>query len=262
MYDPLSSWNYHEKGFILSQLGEFELSDICYNHSIIFNPNVIQPWLNLGVNMYKRGKAEVSIFFFDMATKIDEDDPIGWYSLGMAYTDLHDYSKALKSHQMAIDLDPKNTIIINAMGISYLYNKKYHESLDKFNEVLLLNSVDKISLDIVIALTNKGMTFFNRNESLNDSKNAIMFLSWAYVIYTDLFIDIINRSIRKNRSFAIYSNDYNDDRKLRYCINAISNRMLGRSVTQLVDPDLLLYGCAYLIDKEFSILVEHLVVLQ
>jgi superkiller protein 3 len=57
-------------------------------------------------------------------------------NLGMALTDLGDYSSAIDVLSKVVQREPKWTFALNELGMAYLLNKDYKNAIDRFNSVI------------------------------------------------------------------------------------------------------------------------------
>jgi len=106
-----------------------------------------------GISAYNSGDYEEAINLFSKALSYDKGNPKYYINLGMAQAEHKTYEAAIESFNLAISNTHKAEMIKEAkrgIGIVYLYQGKYEEAINQFDESLD-DSSDKYSeLDIDI----------------------------------------------------------------------------------------------------------------
>ena len=98
--------------------------------------------------------------------KIASSHPISWTSLGKAYLDLKNYSKALSSYKKALDLDPNYKQAIE--GLAYVYNNRG----DKVNAIIhyqKLNNLEPKNIKFALLLSR----LYIEKSQYQNAKNTI-----------------------------------------------------------------------------------------
>jgi len=131
-----------------------------------------------GLSAYRDGNYEEAITLFSEALSYDNRNPEYFINLGMAQAELKKYDAAFESFDLAIANTHKNVVLQKAKrgkGIAYLYQGKYDEAVNQFNESLADsgNKYSELEIDILYYLA-------EAQDKSSDSVGAV--LSYTEII--------------------------------------------------------------------------------
>lgn len=197
----------HKKGIILSDKGDFELSNHFLNKSIALrvklngtNDTLLALSYNgLGTNFLYQGKLDESFMFYSKTIAIalkgnkseDEDFAMFYQNLGIVYANKGDYDKAVAYFLKSLDIskkilsafDPKLAQIYQNIGRLYVMTDKYDEALDYFNQAenIYIKKLGIKHQNLASIYHNEGIIYLYQA----DYKKALTFFNKALTIYQD-----------------------------------------------------------------------------
>jgi len=182
---PLASWSsmtalpaaevWNNKGSELLLSGKYDESLLYFERAITLDQNFTSPWNNRGKALFALGRYNESVEAYDQAISINPDFAIPWNNKGEALFALGEYNKSIESYDQAIQIEGFNPLFRFNKGMALLsmgsYNESnYNESILYFNDVLLFNPDDTMSL------AKRGSALFALGEytrSLDDFNRVI-----------------------------------------------------------------------------------------
>jgi tetratricopeptide (TPR) repeat protein len=91
------------------------------------------------------GNFPVAIALFKRATEIDPKNKIAWNSLGLVYFAMRDDEPAIAAFQKQLEINPYDEFAYNYLGRVYWNERKYDEAAKAFNKQLESNPLDKFA---------------------------------------------------------------------------------------------------------------------
>jgi len=120
-------------------------------------------------NLYMEGKRDLAIKKYDEMIKIIPDSAYLYYNRGKFKRELGNHEEALLDYKKAVQLDKKNVESWVAMGISYMYLRKFDDSIKAFLEA--------IKADDTYAMSYNNIAQVYREKK--DNANALKYLELA-----------------------------------------------------------------------------------
>ncbi|HPZ08025.1 MAG TPA: tetratricopeptide repeat protein [Candidatus Eremiobacteraeota bacterium] len=111
-----------------------------------------------GAVLYRQGKYEEALMWYDRALKLDSISTTYWYGRGNSLRSLGRYDEAIKCYEKVLSLDPKFVDAWFDKGLALKELKKYEEALTCFNRVLNLDPL------YVLAFYHKGDILYNQEK--------------------------------------------------------------------------------------------------
>ncbi len=140
-------------------LGELEPAEKLFQKIIERRPNYINAYINLGNLKRDNNDFDAAIYLYSKALKINDKNPVIFYSLALAYQGLGKFNLAIENAKKTLLLDPKFTQADLLISQSIKYdseNKHFREMNDKIDN-LELNNNQKVNLLFALAKANEDM---------------------------------------------------------------------------------------------------------
>ena len=93
----------------------------------------------------QNGNLPVALALFKRATEVDPKNKVAWNNLGLVYFQLRDYDPALAAFQKQLDVNPYDEFAYNYIGSLYRIQRKYDDAVKAFNKQLENNPLDKFA---------------------------------------------------------------------------------------------------------------------
>jgi len=93
----------------------------------------------------QNGNLPVALALFKRATEVDPKNKVAWNNLGLVYFQLRDYDPALAAFQKQLDVNPYDEFAYNYIGSLYRAQRKYDDAVKAFNKQLENNPLDKFA---------------------------------------------------------------------------------------------------------------------
>jgi tetratricopeptide (TPR) repeat protein len=136
-----------EKGFALSNLGNYEESLHWYDLSLGINPNDTLTWTYKGYALSKIGRMRDAVQMYERAIRLDSNNAIAWRSKGYSLVKLHEEHSAMMCYQKSLEINPDDPITWNLIG---WVKRDWNEKLRAFDRALSLDP------GYIAAMINKG----------------------------------------------------------------------------------------------------------
>lgn len=159
------------EGIKNAKRGEFEKALKLFQASLPSNKNVEAKFAarvhyNLGVCFYQLKETEKAIGEFERAINLSAGKyQKASYALGMAYTDLHNWSAAENSFQSALKIDSLNGEAWFDLALIYLRQQNYENA-----EMAFRNAISYKSVAVPDAHNNLGVIFALKDDWQNAEK--------------------------------------------------------------------------------------------
>ena len=100
-------------------------------------------YYDLGMSSYYAKNYSEAVANFHRALQVNPNEPKIWNALGLTYTEVKEYDKAVKAFKKALELDPKYTEAKMNLGILYMRMKKYRLAIKYLKEAVKDEFFDK-----------------------------------------------------------------------------------------------------------------------
>ena len=155
---------YNTIGIIFAKLNRFNEAIINYKKAIELKPDYAQAYSNLGSSLRDLRKLNEAKLSYKKAIELNPNIAEFHYNLGIILKDLEKLDEALASYKKAIELNPNIAEFHYNLG-TILKNLGKSEEAE-----ISLNKAIEIKPDHELALLNKGMLLFSKNEFKNSLK--------------------------------------------------------------------------------------------
>jgi tetratricopeptide (TPR) repeat protein/S1-C subfamily serine protease len=163
-----------------------------FNQGIIVNPTSLNAYYGKGLALKSNGNLLEALVIFDQSINLIPPNNQSsyyylWRSRSVVLRGLQRYSEALMAISQAINLEPKDTIILNEKANLLKELKRYPEAIETLNEI--------------IKRSQKSWTYNNRGslkDDLGDKKGAILDYSRAISLNSKDYRAYNNRGVSKS----------------------------------------------------------------
>jgi tetratricopeptide (TPR) repeat protein len=91
------------------------------------------------------GNFPVAIVLYERATEIDPKNKIAWNGMGLVYFAMRDDEPAIAAFRKQLEVNPYDEFAYNNLGRVYWNERKYDEAVKSFNKQLETNPLDKFA---------------------------------------------------------------------------------------------------------------------
>jgi len=91
------------------------------------------------------GNLPIAIALFKRATEVDPKNKVAWNNLGLAYFQMRDDNEAIAAFQKQLEVNPYDEFAYNYLGSVYRNERKYDDAVKAFNKQLENNPLDKFA---------------------------------------------------------------------------------------------------------------------
>ena len=91
------------------------------------------------------GNFQVALVLLQRATEIDPKNKVAWNNLGLVYFALRENDHAIAAFQKQIEVNPYDEFAYNNLGRVYWNDRKYEDAVKAFNKQLENNPLDKFA---------------------------------------------------------------------------------------------------------------------
>ncbi len=123
----------------LHMAGEWSAAIDEYKTTIAINPNLAEPYSNLGLIYNQQHKYPQAIDEFHKALAISPRDAITYNGVGAALRAQKDLVGAIKNWQAAVKFDPKLATAHYNLGTAYEMEKEYDKALNAYKQAVTLD---------------------------------------------------------------------------------------------------------------------------
>jgi len=91
----------------------------------------------------ENGNLPVALVLLKRATEVDPKNKIAWNNLGLVYFRMRENEQAISAFQKQIEVNPYDEFAYNSLGRVYWNERKYDDAVKAFNKQLETNPLDK-----------------------------------------------------------------------------------------------------------------------
>lgn len=113
-----------------------------YRKMVALNPNIYEPWYNLGVLYLKQNKPDEAIEANENALKRKPNEPFALNNLGRAYELNGRFAMAGDNYAAASNIDPKNVVFAHNAATAYAKAKQDDKAATYINRAMSLGDND------------------------------------------------------------------------------------------------------------------------
>ncbi|MDR0789519.1 MAG: tetratricopeptide repeat protein [Bacteroidales bacterium] len=158
LIDKLNPKAYFLKGWTLKEQGDTLKAVEAYKKAIELKPDYGDVFEELGLLYAKKGDG-LAVEYLNSAININPKNTTAMYALGLFYQTNENYQKALDIYKQVLDINPNETKTLNSVGAINMYEKKdYAVALDCFTKAIATDS------NYVLAWLNRGDTYERMGE--------------------------------------------------------------------------------------------------
>ena len=129
-------------GYCYIELDREEEAILCFNKTVELDSNNEEGYLQLG-NLHHSLQDSLSLDYYNKVVKINPENRIAWYNMGLAYHSNSMYSEAQEVYHKIIDIGIEDRIYENATyNLGFMFEddlKDYKNAINYFIEVLRVN---------------------------------------------------------------------------------------------------------------------------
>ncbi|GMU97064.1 MAG: hypothetical protein AMXMBFR50_25790 [Ignavibacterium album] len=160
------------EAYLIPQIKNYEKATQFINKAIIINPKYVEGYLELGKVYLNRGNGSEAIKNFEMALKIDEDNPEAITLKAKVYILINNYDEAIRLLKEVIAKDSTYSTAYNLLAETYASLKDYDKASAYFEKYLNAseNTPEKLKRYAQILYINKD--YQRAIKILENSENA------------------------------------------------------------------------------------------
>jgi len=117
-------------------------AEIILNQLLKINPDNFKAIQLLGMSQYKQDKYEEAKNTFEMALKSDPNNAENHNNIGLCYSELREFNKAIKHAKKSINLNPSEQVYKKSLAKHYRDNEESDKSLSVLEQLLKENNRD------------------------------------------------------------------------------------------------------------------------
>ncbi len=105
-------------------------------------PKSSAAWFGLGItyNTYKElGQTAKAIDAYQQALRIDPENAMAWYNIGVAYKDLGQTAKAIDAYQQSLRIDPEYSDAWSNLGVAFSATDQTAKAIEAFQQALRID---------------------------------------------------------------------------------------------------------------------------
>jgi len=186
-------------------------------HLLSANPDEL---FSMGFDYAKKGENKKAIEAYKQAIRIDPDDAMAYYNLGVVYHRLSLYREAIEAYKQAIRIDPDDAKVHSSLGVDYGNLGLHRESIEAFKQAI------RIDPDDAGAHYNLGVSYGklgHHREAIEAYKQAILINPDYAEAHLNLGIDYgqLGHHRESIEAFKQAIRIDPDDAKAHYCLGLI-----------------------------------------
>ncbi|KPA09802.1 TPR repeat-containing protein [Candidatus Magnetomorum sp. HK-1] len=137
---PKSPDIYFYMGLIYSALEKISDAVACYKKTVLYDPNYVPAWYNLGDLLFNQKQYTNAIEYFQKAISIDEKYTDAHLNLGESYSRIGQFKKAITCFERVISIQPNHTEAFYNMGVAYNKLNLYNKAIEAYDNALTIDS--------------------------------------------------------------------------------------------------------------------------
>jgi len=145
----------NNRGYALSQLGQFKKAIPDFNKAIKLKNNYADPYFNKGFAYANLGEINEAIKNFDKAIEIQPKYVEAFYNRGTAFAHLGMIDKSIEDFSKAIELFPEYSNALFNRGISYYNTEEWEKAIADFKTVLIHDKNNKEAIYYIDVISQK-----------------------------------------------------------------------------------------------------------
>ncbi len=146
--------------------------------SYCFGKSVYTTYISEGMSFYKLGEYEKAIENFNLAIKLNPNDPLPYRMVGLCYYKKSNYDEALRYLTISLALEGENTITLSIIGNIYYSQKKYNNASLVYEKLFNTEKNSFVAFRLVKSLINAK----RYKEAVEYGENAINSdISWETI---------------------------------------------------------------------------------
>lgn len=139
---------FFEKGYDLYKLGKFEESIKYYDKALEIDPINLLTLIIKGVSFHQLGKFDEAIKYYSKALEVDSKNATILNNMGSSLHELGKIEESIKFYVKALEINPKNQGTLKNIGASFQSLEKYGEAIKYFDKALELNPKNEDILNL------------------------------------------------------------------------------------------------------------------
>lgn len=190
--DYNSSEDYFKEAVKLEKSGNFKRAILFHNKALKINPKSIASLINRGSDKSELGDYHGAIIDLKSILEFDRDNTLAHYAIGDTYSELKEYTKAIKFYTKALQtkgiikkptIDTKKHSILFIIGNDQYSVQDYYIYFERGIAYLETNQYDKAIIDIKNSLLNEngisdcyfllGKCYLGKKDSIKACNNFI-----------------------------------------------------------------------------------------
>ncbi|MFC2140313.1 tetratricopeptide repeat protein [Candidatus Auribacterota bacterium] len=243
--DPDNPPGNHLLGFIMYQLGNYDIAYNLISLAIAQSPKEPTFYVNLGLVLKKQEKLSEALNAFEQALSLDSKLASAHYNQGLILQMKRHFDQALKAYDQALKYKPSFAEAHNNRGILLQEKKCYAEALNAYDQAL------KHRPKYAEAYNNRGNTL-KKQEKINEAATAYskaLLLKPDYAeAYVNLGLILLNRERLKEALEAF-------DRAIKFKANyaeAYNSRGIVLLKMKKMSEAIAIFDQAIAIDPQFA----------
>lgn len=134
-YEPENPRVYCSLGECYEKTEKFEQALEMYNKTITIDPAFAEAYYGIGVIMNERKQPNLAIDFIKKAIALEPEQYDFWLGFGKVHYELNSIEEALKAYREATILNPDEPDAYLALAEIYLYQEKFRDVENMFDEI-------------------------------------------------------------------------------------------------------------------------------
>ena len=109
-----------------------------WNDAALKSPHQVRPFVYRGCARDGQGNYTQAIMDYERAIKLDPNDPVFYFDLGITYGKQGQYTKALIEYTKAIIVNPSYVAAYVNRGIIYSHFRNFKKALEEYSEAIVI----------------------------------------------------------------------------------------------------------------------------
>lgn len=143
----------HNLSVLLGLIGEMTGALTHAKQAVIYGPNTLEAWLNLG-NLEAHSKNhKAAIQAFERVTQIGPDDSRGWFNLGNVLAQSSAWDKSIEALEQADQISPQRVDILASLALAYRKHTRLDDAVETYRKALKLEPTNApVHSNLIVAL--------------------------------------------------------------------------------------------------------------